>query len=392
MEGKIGIWDSRSGFAVCGLRSTVFGLRSNTKMEFKDYYATLGVAKGADEKSIKQAYRKLARKLHPDVNPGDSSAEEKFKNVSEAYEVLSDSKKRQKYDQFGMQWKHAPDDADFSHFAQGYPGGGQRVNVDMGGDFSDFFNMLFGEDILRGATGFRTAATHPHGAQPQDIEMVLPVTLEEAFHGGDKSISFDLQDVCETCNGVGMDMTKATQTCPECRGRGQVRGPMGTASPCRRCGGLGKIGAVACQVCNGMARSNRTRRINVKIPRGVNDGSRIRLAGQGVGPKGGKGNLYLIVRMDKHPVFERKGDDLHVDVSVPFATAALGGEISVPTLEKPVTMKIPAGTQGGKAMRLKGLGMPSMRGRSRGDLYARIRIAIPKHLTDEQKKALETLF
>jgi molecular chaperone DnaJ len=326
-------------------------------MEFKDYYAILGVPKDADEKTIKKAYRGLARKHHPDVNPGDKGAEERFKDISEAYEVLSDPAKRQRYDQFGSQWKHAPEGADFSQFAQGFPGfgAGRRINIDLGGDFSDFFNMLFGEDILRGDLGFRSGPGFAAAAS-QDIEVEMEVTLEEAYRGGVKTFAIDLQDVCEAC------------------------------------GGRAAMGSAPCATCRGRGRTSRTRRLEVKIPKGVRDGSRIRLAGQGTGPKGGKGNLYIITRMRPHALFERRGDDLYVDVKVPFKIAALGGEIGVPTMGKTVTMKIPAGTQGGRSMRLRGQGMPHMRDRGQGDLYARISIAVPTSLTREQREAIERLF
>jgi molecular chaperone DnaJ len=326
-------------------------------MEFKDYYATLGLAKDADQKSIKQAYRRLARKHHPDVNPGDKSAEERFKDISEAYEVLSDPAKRKKYDQFGSQWKHAPEGVDFSEFAQGFGGfGGQRINIDLGGDFSDFFNMLFGEDIMRGAAGFRAGGARPRITQSQDVEVEMEITLEDAFRGTSKKFSLDLQDVCEACSGRG------------------------------------HTGSGPCPACRGTARAAGTRRLEVKIPRGVNTGSRIRLGGQGTGLKGSKGNLYIKLRVRPHPLFERRGDDLYVDLKVPLKTAALGGDVSVPTLDKPVRMKIPPGTQGGRVMRLRGLGMPRMRGSGKGDLYARVQIHVPTELTAEQSRALKDLF
>ncbi len=294
-------------------------------MDYKDYYAVLGVKKDATEKEIKQAYRKLARRYHPDVNPGNKEAEEKFKEISEAYEVLSDPGKRQKYDRFGKDWARfeqgfgGPGGPGGFRYEQ-YPGGG--FDFDMGaGSFSDFFEMLFGP---RGA-----GARDIRGA---DVESEIQVTLKEAFEGATKSIS--------------------VATMP----------------------------------------GEPPRRLEVKIPKGVDDGSRIRLAGEGApGPTGKRGDLYLIVRMQPDPQFERKGDDLYRDVVVPFTTAALGGEIRVPTLTGSLTMTLPPGTQGTQTFRLSGQGMPRLRGGGRGDLYARIRISVPKNLTERQRELIREL-
>lgn len=301
-------------------------------MKYKDYYATLGVSKDADEKEIKQAYRKLARKYHPDVNPGNKEAEEKFKEISEANEVLSDKKKRAKYDRFGQggQW------ADMADF--GGPGGMRyeytdlgNMGFDVGGSgFSDFFEMLFGPGAGAGfgASGGRTR----RNVRGDDVEAQIEVALEEAYEGASKAFS---------------------------------------------------IAAV---------RGQKPQRLEVKIPAGVKDGSKIRLAGKGApGPTGVNGDLYLIVKMKPNSSFERKGDDLYRDVAVPFVTAALGGEIQVPTMKSRVTMKIPAGTQGNQTFRLTGQGMPRLGKSGRGDLYARIRISVPKDLSDEQKEMVRKL-
>lgn len=308
-------------------------------MDYKDYYATLGVKKDASEKEIKQAYRRLARKYHPDVNPDNKDAEDKFKEVSEAYEVLSDKEKREKYDRFGSDW--ARYEQGFGPGGPGGPGapggfryetypGGGGFDFDFGGGggggFSDFFEMLFGP--RGGAQG----AGPRREARGQDIESEIQVTLREAFEGSSKAISI-------------------------------------ASRP-----------------------GEPPRRLEVKIPKGVDDGARIRLTGEGApGPTGKRGDLYLIARMQPDPQFERKGDDLYVDVTVPFTTAALGGDARVPTLTGGATMTLPPGTQGTQKFRLAGQGMPRLRGGGRGDLYARIRVSVPKHLTERQRELIKEL-
>jgi curved DNA-binding protein len=304
-------------------------------MNYKDYYATLGVPKGAGEKEIKQAYRKLARQYHPDVNPGNKEAEEKFKEVSEAYEVLSDKEKRAKYDSFGQQWQGYEQGGGGFGGGPGGPGGFRYENFDefdLGGagaaGFGDFFEMLFGP---RGGGGAGEEFVG-RAAKGRDIEAQIDVTTEEAYNGSTKAFTIST-------------------------------GPGGQA-----------------------------KRLEVKIPAGVRDGSRIRLTGEGgEGPRGQKGDLYLIVRMVPNPKFERRGNDLYTDATVPFTTAILGGEIHVDTVTGKVTMKIPAGTQSGQAFRLAGKGMPHLNKSGRGDLYARIRISVPKHLTGKQRELVEEL-
>lgn len=296
-------------------------------MDYKDYYAVLGVKKDASEKEIKQAYRRLARKYHPDVNPGNKEAEEKFKEISEAYEVLSDKEKREKYDRFGQYWQQAGRTA---WSGTGAPGGFtyetfDDIGFDLGGNgaagFGDFFEMLFGP---RGATRSRTPS------RGQDLESQIEVSLEEALEGASKSIS----------------ITRAPGEPP--------------------------------------------RRLEVKIPAGVRDGSRIRLAGEGLpGASGKRGDLYLTVRMLPHKVFERKGDDLYRDIDVPFTTAILGGEVQVHTLNGRVNLKIPPGTQGGSTFRLAGQGMSRLNRSGRGDMFARVRITVPKTVTPRQRELLE---
>jgi DnaJ-class molecular chaperone len=308
-------------------------------MEYKDYYAILGVKKDAAEKEIKAAYRKLARKYHPDVNPGNKDAEEKFKEVSEAYEVLSDKNKRARYDSFGsggpgspggQQWAQYGPGAGggfgYENYGQGM-GGAHRYDVGGAGGFSDFFEMLFG-----GGFGGFGGGRQQGPVRGENIEAQVDVTLDEAYHGTMKS--FTMSD-----------------------GRGG------------------------------------TKRLEVKIPAGVSEGSRIRLAGKGQPGAGGGpgGDLYLTIRMVSHPAFERKGDDLYREVDVPFTTAALGGDIEVPTLTGKVTMKIPAGSQNGQTFRLMGQGMPRLHKQEKGNLYAKLRITVPRTLTPEQKEMMQKL-
>jgi DnaJ-class molecular chaperone len=299
---------------------------------YKDYYKILGVERSASEKEIKQAYRKLARKYHPDVNPGDKSAEEKFKDISEAYEVLSDKEKRAKYDQFGQYWQ-ATGQTGASQPPPGWETGGVPPGFDFGGGgfegggFGDIFDLLFGGG--RGGTATSSRQARGRGWTPargRDVEYEIEVTLEEAFNG-----------VTKTFNVNG-------------------------------------------------------RKIEVKIPQGVRDGSRIRLAGQGEPGRGTeRGDMYLIVRMKPHPKFERKEDDLYTDVPVMYTTAALGGQVAVPTLSGRVNTKVPAGTSSGQTFRLAGQGMPKLKGPGRGDLYARIKVTTPKTLSARERELLTEL-
>ena len=319
---------------------------------YKDYYATLGVPKTATEKEIKAAYRKLARKHHPDVNPGNKGAEDKFKEISEAHEVLGDADKRKKYDQYGDQWK-AYSQGGFPGGAAGPGGfpGGQRADFGGGfpGDLSDLFSTLFAEQFRQGGTpggSQRTRTTinfgDPFGApQPpasRDLESELRLTLEEAYNGGTKGISIQV--------------------------------PTGRYDLDR--GG----------------RSTELRRVDVKVPAGVGEGQKIRLAGQGVNG----GDVMLTVRLMANSTFERKGDDLIVDVPVPYTTAALGGEMTVPTIAgKTLTVKLPAGTQSGQQLRLTGKGMPKLKESGHGDLYARVKITVPKVLSERERTLLTEL-
>lgn len=320
-------------------------------MAAKDYYNILGVAKNAGDKEIKQAFRKLARKYHPDVNPGDKSAEEKFKQISEAYEVLSDEKKRKKYDQFGDQWQYADQYARSGGQKAGYQtydfsdifgGGGQSQSYRYAGDdLGSIFGDLFG-------TGRSQRGAAPK--QVKDIESAIEVTLEEAFSGATRL--FIIQD----------------------------------SKPCQTCHGTGRVHRIPCSTCGGTGTHSTEKRIEVKIPAGVKTGSRIRIAGQGREGYGSIGDLYLAVTVKPHPVFERQENDLLVTIDVPLATAVLGGEVKVPTLKGKLALKIPPETQNGRVFRLTGQGMPALGKDTRGDIKAKVNVVIPTNLSEEEKE------
>jgi molecular chaperone DnaJ len=332
-------------------------------MAGKDYYSLLGVSRSASEKEIKQAFRRLARKYHPDVNPGDKSAEEKFKQISEAYEVLSDKEKRQKYDRFGDKWQYADQfsgagagggggyqNFDFGDMFGG--GGGKSYSYSFGGGGEGFDSLL--DELLRGRGGARSRTQPRRG---QDIEHPVEVTLEEAFSGTSRLLSLQDESICGTCHGSG------------------------------------RIQNAICSVCRGRGTVPHTKRIEVKIPAGVKTGSRVRIAGKGgEGMGGARGDLYLLVSIKPHPVFERQGDDLLVAVEVPLTAAVLGGEVNVPTLKGKLALKIPPETQNGRIFRLAKQGMPKLGGKdARGDLKARVNIVLPQKLTDEEKKLFRRL-
>jgi len=345
-------------------------------MQYKDYYNTLGVKRGASDKEIKSAFRKLARKLHPDLNPNDKEAEARFKEVSEAYEVLIDPEKRKKYDRFGAEWEQyqqtagTPGGFDFSKYAQQYPDlgdlGGQsfRYSTSPGfneSEFSDFFEMLFGQSRAGGRTATGTANPYYTGGrastiprQGEDYEHDIEVKLEEAYTGTQRILQMEVPEVCQTCGGRGMANNKI----------------------CTTCGGSGTV--------------PRSKRLEVKIPPGVHTGSRVRVAGEGgIGTGGGgKGDLYLRVHVLPNERFERKGDDLYTTVQTPLYTAVLGGEIEVPTPKgSRLALRVPAGTQNGRTFRLTGQGMPNLKNpEKRGDLFARVEVKLPTELNDEEKK------
>ena len=351
-------------------------------VEYKDYYRILGVGKDASEKEIKQAYRRLARKYHPDVNPGDTTAEDRFKEIGEAYAVLGDAQKRKKYDQFGPSLR----DGSFWRQSGGAAGprAGSRVytttrdfakDFDAGGfgaGFSDFFDALFGQGGLgrtRGATaepgtGAPGTGVPGNGAAPRtaakgtDVEQPIEVTLEEVATGGNRVFSMQMPEVCPTCRGTALVNGKL---CPNCNGAGTI---------------------------------NKARRIEVKIPAGVQTGSRIRIKGEGNPSAGGgpKGDLYLVVTVQPHPTFDRKGNDLYVEVPVPLTKAMLGGEVNVPTLKGgQLSMKVPAETQNARTFRLGGQGLPALRSEQKGDLYAKVRVILPDNLSARERELFQEL-
>lgn len=353
-------------------------------MAKRDYYEVLGVAKTASQDEIKKAYRKLALKYHPDRNKGNAEAEQKFKEVGEAYGVLSDESKRQQYDQLG------PD-----MFEQAQSGGGAGGNP-FGGGFGgsgmeDIFDMFFGG---QGGRSGRTNAGPQRGA---DLRFDLEISFEEAAFGVEKEISLYRDEACDHCHGSGAEPGSKVETCPECHGSGYVRftqntmfGQMVNERPCSKCHGEGKIVSNPCKSCRGKGAVKKNKQLKVKIPAGVDNGSRLRVSGEGeAGLKGGpSGDLYVYLYVKPHKFFDRDGTTVLCEVPINIVQASLGAEVKVPTLDGAVTMKVPEGTQPGKVLRLKGKGIPSLRGGLRGDQLVRIKVVVPTKLSEKQKEAL----
>ncbi len=363
----------------------------------KDLYEILGVARTATDKEIKSAYRKLARKYHPDVNQGDKASEEKFKEISYAYEVLIDAEKRKKFDAFGSQWEQGGGVPGGGYqYRPGSGGGGSGSEINFDFDIGNIFGDLFGG--RGGGSAGGAGASGGRGGGPQqgeDIQYELDVTLEEAYRGGERRLTISAADECPTCHGNGAEPGAKLETCSQCKGSGRgmtFRGLSLGNDVCERCHGNGTVPTQRCHTCQGSGVVSRPRAVTVSIPKGVEDGNRLRVAGQGgIGQHGGPaGDLYLLIRLRSHQVFERKGDALTVDLPVSFAEAALGGEVQVPTLDGKVTMKLPGGVQSGQQLRLTGQGMPRRSG-GRGDLLARIKVAVPKNLTDQERELIEEL-
>lgn len=344
-------------------------------MAKRDYYEVLGVAQNASEAEIKKAYRRLAMKYHPDRNPDDESAADWFKEAQEAYEVLSDAQKRAAYDQFG----HAGVEGGAAGAGAGGFGG-------AAGGFGDIFGDIF-SDIFGGGRGGTRAR------RGSDLQYNLDLSLEDAAAGTEVTIEIPTQVTCEICGGSGAKPGTEPSTCPTCRGMGQVRIQQGFFSvqqSCPRCRGSGQIVEEPCTACQGAGRIRDSRNLSVKVPAGVDTGDRIRLAGEGeAAPQGGTpGDLYVQVRIQPHDIFTRDGTDLHCEVPIDFVTAALGGEREVPTLNGPVKLKIPAETQTGRSFRLRGKGVPPVRGGPTGDLICRVVVETPVHLNKHQKDLL----
>jgi molecular chaperone DnaJ len=345
-------------------------------------YDTLGVKKDASADEIKKAYRKLARENHPDRNPGDNAAEERFKDVQAAYDVLSDPEKRKQYDQFGS--------------ANGRPGAGAGpaggfADFDLG-DLGDLFGGMFGGAGRRGRGGPR----RPVPERGADIETVVSLSFEDSLRGATVRVPVETETACHTCGGSGARPGTAPRICPECNGRGVVsesQGFFALSQPCPRCRGNGTVIEEPCATCHGTGRERVTKRYNVKIKPGVRDGSRIRLAGKGEpGRNGGPaGDLYVVTRVAPSPLYERRGADLVIEVPVTYPEAALGATVEVPTPDGKVSLKVPAGSQDGKLLRLKGRGAPKLKGGGKGDLLARVRVTVPKKLSKAEKEALEEL-
>lgn len=352
-------------------------------MSKRDYYQVLGVAKNAAEADIKKAYRRLAMKLHPDRNPGDAGTEEKFKEAKEAYEALSNGQTRAAYDQFG----HAGLDA-----ARQRGGGGGAGGFNPGDAFGDIFGDVFG-DIFRGG---RRGAGRSQVFRGADLRYDLELDLHDAVFG--KSIEIEIPKLaeCETCHGSGAAKGSTPETCDTCHGNGQVRISQGffqLQQTCPKCRGSGKVIKNPCDTCLGQGRVRRVKKLAVKVPAGVDTGDRIRLGGEGeAGRNGGPpGDLYVEVAVTDHPIFERDGAHLSCEVPIGFATAALGGAVDVPTLDGHVSLKIPAETQSGRVFRLRDKGVKPVRGGARGDLFCRVVVETPVHLTAEQRELIKQL-
>jgi molecular chaperone DnaJ len=335
-----------------------------------DYYETLGVDPSATQEEIKRAYKKLARKYHPDVNPGDADAEATFKTIGAAYEVLSDPDRRARFDRFGSD---------------------QPQGADFGAGLGDIFEAFFGGNVGFGGGG---RSGPPRG---EDLEANVDLDLEDVVFGGEREVTIRTAVRCEPCDGSGAAVGTAPTTCDECGGAGQVRrvrqsvlGQMVTASACPSCGGIGQTIETPCGMCEGQGRAIENRTYSVEVPAGVDDGSTLRLTGRGAaGPRGGgAGDLYVHVRLRPHPTFRRDGDDLVHDFHVPFVQAALGAHIEYQTLDGLEDLVIPRASESGTVFRLRGRGVPHVRGRGRGDLRVRIVVEVPDELTDEQEDLL----
>ena len=360
--------------------------------EKRDYYEVLGVEKSASADEIKKAYRKMAMKYHPDKNPGDKEAEEKFKEANEAYEVLSDETKRATYDQYG----HAGMEGGF-----GGAGGGSYGGFGGGGFediFSDIFSSFGGGGGFGGFGGFGGGGGGRRGpSRGSDMKININLSFKEAVFGTEKKIKIKRQEECPTCHGSGAEPGSEAHTCDKCGGSGQIyirqQTPFGTiqqTTVCDKCHGEGEIIDDPCHTCHGSGIQEKKRTINIKIPAGVDNGSILPLRGEGnTGARGGgKGDLFVYISVKEDPIFKREEDDVYLEIPVTFAQAALGAELVVPTVDGKVKLKVPEGTQTGKVFRLKGKGVPNVNGRGRGDQYITVRVEVPRKLNKKQKELL----
>ena len=358
--------------------------------EKRDYYEVLGVSKDADAKEIKKAYRKLAMKYHPDKNPGDKAAEEKFKEINEAYEVLSDEEKRSTYDRFGHDGLNGQ-----AGFGGGQGFGGFGGSGGFGG-FEDIFGDIFGSGF--GGFGGSGGSSRRRGPRRgADIRQSVTIKFEEAAFGKKIKVKITRREECDECHGSGAKPGTTKKTCPTCHGSGTVqsvqRTPFGNIASqrtCSTCNGEGEINESPCNKCHGKGSVRKTKTIEVDIPAGIDDGQMIKLSGQGeVGEKGGpRGDLYIVVNVQKHEIFTREGYDVYIEMPIRFTQAALGDKLEVPTLDGKVSYNLPEGTQTGTVFRLREKGIPKLRSNSRGDQYVKVIIDTPKKLNDEQKELL----
>jgi molecular chaperone DnaJ len=352
----------------------------------RDYYEVLGVERSASPEDIKKSYRKLALKYHPDKNPGDKAAEEKFKELGEAYEALNDPQKRAAYDQYG----HAAFDARTRAGSGGFRGGGFHDPFEIfrevfGGGSGGIFDELFGG-------GERGDPTGPQ--RGSDLRYDLEISFEEAAMGCEKEIAVTKLEACAACRGTGAEAGSSTKTCSACGGRGQVlssRGIFSIAQTCPRCEGAGRVVEKPCRTCRGAGRREATSRITLRIPAGVDTGARLRSAGNGEGGlRGGPaGNLYVVLHVQSHEIFQREGDDLICEMPISFVQAALGAELEVPTLDGTAGIRIPPGTQPGTVFRLKGKGVRNVQGHGQGDLHVRVNVEVPARLDSAQRAKLQ---
>ena len=360
----------------------------------KDYYQLLGISKSATEKEIKSAYRRMARKYHPDVNPGNKEAETKFKEVSEAYEVLGNAEKRKLYDQFGSNWEHAQQ---FKGRGAGSSGGfgdmgGFQFQTSGDDPFGNLFEQFFGSVSGTSAASGKTRQQKRQAkAKASDVEKVVEITLEEVATGTKRSLTYQVMDACKSCDGTGLVALRTERSCSACGGTGKAKGLLGFSQHCSVCGGSGKSSLERCPSCSGSGAIATTRKVEVTIPKGISDRKRLRVPGRGAkGADNRSGDLYVLIHVKPHERFTRLGDDLETTVSVSYLTAILGGEIKIPTLQSTVSMKIPAGTQNNQVFRLSNQGLPRL-ANGKGNLMARIHIEVPKEVSKKEQKLLTDL-